>query len=180
MGHNTDIWAMTCPVGLNDGDPCWANWNMGGAWVSTHIWEHYLFTKDRDFLQANYPLLKGAALFCLRWLVEKEGRLITSPGTSPENKFLTPDGYAGATSYGSTSDLAMTRECLLDAREAARTLNVDKEWQKEIDRTLARLLPYQVGKNGNLQEWFHDWADAEPHQQTLKQEFRHRLKHSPR
>lgn len=162
LGHNTDIWAMTCPVGLNDGDPCWANWNMGGAWVSTHIWEHYLFTKDRDFLQANYPLLKGAALFCLRWLVEKEGRLITSPGTSPENKFLTPDGYAGATSYGSTSDLAMTRECLLDAREAARTLNVDKEWQKEIDRTLARLLPYQVGKNGNLQEWFHDWADAEP------------------
>lgn len=163
LGQNTDIWAMTNPVGLNTGDPSWACWTMGGAWLSTHIWEHYLFSKDKDFLKKNYPALKGAAEFCLNWLIEKNGRLITSPGTSPENKFITPDGYVGATSYGNTSDLAMTRECLLDCRSAAAELGLDKALQKRIDATLKRLLPYRVGKNGNLQEWFHDWQDEDPH-----------------
>ncbi|WP_288057807.1 glycoside hydrolase family 95 protein [Xylanibacter rodentium] len=162
LGHNTDIWAMTCPVGLRVSDPSWACWNMGGAWVSTHIWEHYLFTMDKEFLARNYPLLKGAAEFCMDWLTEKDGHLLTSPGTSPENRYKTPDGFCGATSYGNTSDLAMTRECLLDAREAARTLGRDKNFIIEIDRTLKSLLPYHVGSNGNLQEWFHDWEDQDP------------------
>ncbi len=162
LGHNSDIWAMTCPVGLHTGDPSWACWNMGGAWVSTHIWEHYLFTQDKDFLREYYPFLKEAAQFCMNWLVEKDGRLLTSPGTSPENKFLTPDGYAGATSYGNFSDLAMTRECLLDARQAAKVLGTDKAFGKEIDRTLQKLLPYRIGQNGNLQEWYHDWRDQDP------------------
>lgn len=153
---------MTCPVGLNVGDPSWACWTMGGAWLSTHIWERYTFTQDKEFLQQYYPVLKGAAEFCLNWLIEKDGKLITSPGTSPENKFLTPDGYAGATSYGCTSDLAMTRECLIDAAKAAEALGTDKDFQKQIKKTLPRLLPYQVGKKGNLQEWFHDWEDQEP------------------
>ena len=162
LGQNTDIWAMTCPVGLNVGDPSWACWTMGGAWLSTHIWERYTFTKDKTFLRQYYPALKGAAQFCMDWLIEKDGRLLTSPGTSPENKFLTPDGYAGATSYGCTSDLAMTRECLIDAAKAARELGTDKLFAKQIDKTLARLHPYQIGKNGNLQEWFHDWSDQDP------------------
>lgn len=162
LGQNTDIWAMTCPVGLNVGDPSWACWTVGGAWLSTHIWERYTFTQDKEFLQQYYPVLKGAAEFCLNWLIEKDGKLITSPGTSPENKFLTPDGYAGATSYGCTSDLAMTRECLIDAAKAAEALGTDKTFRKQIEKTLPRLLPYQVGKKGNLQEWFHDWEDQEP------------------
>ena len=144
------------------GDPSWACWTMGGAWLSTHIWERYTFTQDKEFLQQYYPVLKGAAEFCLNWLIEKDGKLITSPGTSPENKFLTPDGYAGATSYGCTSDLAMTRECLIDAAKAAEALGTDKDFQKQIKKTLPRLQPYQVGKKGNLQEWFHDWEDQEP------------------
>ena len=69
LAHNTDIWAMTCPVGLHTGDPMWANWNMGGAWLSTHIWEHYTFSLDKVFLKEYYPVLKGAAEFCLGWLV---------------------------------------------------------------------------------------------------------------
>lgn len=162
LGHNTDIWAMTCPVGYGTGSPSWACWNMGGAWVSTHIWEHYLFTQDRRWLEDNYELLKGAAEFCLGWLIEKDGRLMTSPSTSPENLYLTPNGYSGATLYGGTADLAMTRECLIDAREAARTLGRDKDFVKEIDRTLARLAPYRVGSDGNLQEWYHDWKDKDP------------------
>lgn len=162
LGQNTDIWAMTCPVGLQVGDPSWACWTMGGAWVSTHIWEHYLFTQDKDFLRQYYPALKGAAEFCMNWLIEKDGKLITSPGTSPENKFVTPDGYVGATSYGCTADLAMTRECLADASEAARVLGIDAPFRKEVKKTLSRLLPYRVGENGNLQEWYHDWRDEDP------------------
>lgn len=162
LGHNSDIWAMTCPVGLSTGDPSWACWTMGGAWLSTHIWEHYLFTQNRDFLRKNYPVLKGAATFCLNWLTEKDGYLLTSPGTSPENKYLTPDGYAGATSYGNTSDLAMIRECLLNVRKAAEVLKFEKSFRKQIDKVLERLFPYQIGENGNLQEWFHDWRDEDP------------------
>lgn len=162
LGHNTDIWAMTCPVGLNVGDPSWACWMMGGAWLSTHIWERYQFTRDKKFLRQYYPVLKGAAEFCLNWLVEKDGKLITSPGTSPENMFVTPDGYVGSTSYGCTSDLAMTRECLMDAAEAARELKTDKDFQKQVEKTLPRLWPYHVGADGNLQEWYHDWKDQDP------------------
>ena len=163
LGHNSDIWAMTCPVGLNEGDPSWACWTMGGTWLSTHIWEHYLFTLDKEFLREFYPVLKGAAEFCMDWLVEKDGKLVTSPGTSPENKYITPDGYVGATSYGNTSDLAMIRECLMDAAEASKVLGVDKSFRKRIKKTLSRLYPYQIGKDGNLQEWYYDWQDQDPY-----------------
>lgn len=162
MGHNSDIWAMTNPVGLNGGDPMWANWNMGAAWLATHIWEHYLFNQDKEELAEYYPVLKGAADFCLGWLVEKDGYLVTSPSTSPENKYKMPDGYVGATLYGGAADLAMIRQCLTDARDAAATLGVDKDFQEEVDRTLPRLYPYQVGKRGNLQEWYFDWEDQDP------------------
>ena len=162
LGQNTDIWAMTCPVGLNVGDPSWACWTMGGAWLSTHIWEHYVFTKDIEMLRKYYPVLKGAAEFCMNWLIEKDGKLITSPGTSPENKFVTPDGYIGATSYGCTADLAITRECLIDAIKAAEVLNTDKDFRKKAKTTISRLSPYKFGKKGNLQEWFHDWEDEDP------------------
>lgn len=162
LAHNTDIWAMTCPVGLNSGDPSWACWNMGGAWVSTHIWERYQFTQDKQFLAEAYPLLKGAADFCMNWLIEKDGKLITSPGTSPENKFITPQGYVGATSYGSMSDLAMIRECLIDTRLAAETLGLDKDYIKKIKEVLSKLQPYKIGSKGNLQEWFYDWRDQDP------------------
>ena len=162
LGQNTDIWAMTCPVGLNVGHPSWACWTMGGAWVSTHIWEHYLFTLDKEFLKAYYPVLKGAAEFCMEWMIEKNGRLMTSPGTSPENIYLTPDGYAGATSYGCTADLSISRECIMDALRAAEVLGEDADFRKQARRTLDRMQPYQVGKKGNLQEWYHDWEDQDP------------------
>ncbi len=161
-GHNSDIWAMATPVGLGDGDPSWANWTMGGAWLSTHLWEHYLFTRDRTALERDYPTLKGAAEFCLDWLVEKNGEHITSPGTSPENIYITPDGFRGSTLYGATADLAIARECITDAMQAARQLGIDSDFVKEAGIALAQLRPYQVGAAGNLQEWYYDWQDAEP------------------
>ena len=170
LAHNTDIWAMTCPVGLHTGDPMWANWNMGGAWVSTHIWEHYTFSLDKDFLREYYPVLKGAAEFCFGWLIstkdmgiEGEEYLITAPATSPENSFITPEGYHGRTCFGGFADIAMIRECLTDARNAAIVLGLDEAFIAEADQALAKLLPYRVGKKGNLQEWFYDWEDEDPH-----------------
>ena len=160
LGHNTDIWAMTCPVGEHKGDPMWANWNMGGTWISTHLWEHYTFTMDKDFLRSVWPTLRGAADFCMNWLLEKDGYLITAPATSPENTYKTPEGYIGRTVYGGFADQAMIRECLMDTRQAAIALGESKDYIKRIDETLSRLLPYRIGKRGNLQEWYHDWEDV--------------------
>jgi len=164
--HNSDIWAMSNPVGnFGRGDPVWANWNMGGAWLSTHMWEHYSFTRDKDFLKQDaYEIMKGAAQFCLDWLVEdKEGKWITSPSTSPENRYVTTDGYHGATFYGGTSDLAMIRECFQQTIAASKILGTDIDFRERLQNALARLHPYTVGKKGNLQEWYYDWNDEDPH-----------------
>lgn len=163
--HNSDIWAMSNPVGdFGQGNPVWANWNMGGTWLSTHLWEHYIFTGDTEFLRSKgYPLMKGTAEFCLGWLVEDAaGDLITSPSTSPENQYLTPDGYRGATLYGGTADLAMIRELYIQTIRASEILETDNEFREHLRSALSRLHPYRVGKKGNLQEWYYDWEDADP------------------
>ena len=163
--HNSDIWAMSNPVGnFGEGDPYWANWYMGGTWLSTHLWEHFAFTQDKEWLKnEGYPVLKGAAAFCLGWLVEdKNGDLITSPCTSPENGYVTDKGYGGATLYGGTADLAMIRACFINTIDAAMALNTDVAFIKELERALHRLHPFKVGKKGNLQEWYYDFEDEDP------------------
>ena len=162
-GHNTDIWGMTCPVGHGNDEPMWANWNMAGAWLSSHIWQHYLFTKDKKFLEEYYPTLKGAAEFCLAWMVEDEnGNLITTPSTSPENRFIAPDGKPVATSAGGFADLAMIRECLADTRSAALELGTDRQLVDQIDMALRKIAPYKIGANGQLQEWAIDFPEEDP------------------
>jgi len=163
--HTSDIWAMSNPVGdFGKGSPQWACWNMSGPWLVTHLWEHYQFTQDKDFLKNNaYPLMKGSAEFCLNWMVEdSHGKLITSPSTSPENTYLTDKGYQGSTLYGGTADLAMIRESFLQAVEASKILNVDAAFRAELEQALAKMHPYQIGEKGNLQEWYFDWEDADP------------------
>ncbi|MFZ9661691.1 MAG: glycosyl hydrolase family 95 catalytic domain-containing protein, partial [Chitinophagaceae bacterium] len=163
--HNSDIWAMSNPVGnFGNGDPSWANWPLGGAWTSTHLWEHYSFSKDEGFLKNYaYPIMKGAATFCLAFLVkDTAGHYITSPSTSPENYYKKPDGYKGPTLYGGTADLAMIRELFIDVLKAQKILQNDKAFEKEIGDALNKLHPYMIGKIGNLQEWYYDWEDAEP------------------
>ena len=150
---------MTNPV---NGGIMYANWPLGGAWLSTHIWEHYLFTQDRDFLSEYYPILRGAAEFCLDWLVEKDGYLLTAPSTSPENCYVTDDGFTGSGFYGGSADIAMIRECLTDALEAAKLLGEDADLQQKMQHAIDCLIPYRIGRDGNLQEWYHDWRDSEP------------------
>lgn len=163
LGQNSDIWAITNPVGLNSGAPVWANWNMGGAWLASHIWEHYLFTRDEEFLMEYYPNLKGAAEFCLDWMIEDEnGNLITSPSTSPENYFIDPDGKNVATSAGAIGELAIIRQCLSDTRDAASVLKTDSVLIDEIEAALSKIAPYKIGNAGQLQEWALDFKEQDP------------------
>lgn len=171
--HNSDIWAMSNPVGqFGKEDPMWTAWPLSGAWLSTHIWEHYVFTQDKKYLKnEGYALMKGAAEFCMGWLVtDKNGDLITSPSTSPENQYITPDGFVGATLYGGTADLAMIRECFDKTIKASKILNVDADFREKMETALSKLYPYKIGKKGNLQEWYFDWEDKDPkhrHQSQL-------------
>jgi alpha-L-fucosidase 2 len=165
VSHNTDIWAMTNPVGdFGQGHPSWANWNMAGVWYATHLWEHFAFTLDREFLaERAYPLMVGAVEFALDWLIEGEdGYLITAPSTSPENMYRTPDGYEGATTFATTGDMAMIRELFGGLVRASEILDRDAELREVLNTTLERLVPYRIGRDGSLQEWYHDWGDADP------------------
>ncbi|WP_346238336.1 glycoside hydrolase family 95 protein [Niabella insulamsoli] len=174
LHHNTDIWRMTNPVGdYGQGDPCWANWPMGGVWMSTHIWDHYQFTKDKAFLtRQGYPLMKGAVQFCLDFLTaDKKGYLVTAPSTSPENVYISDQGYRGQTLYGSTADMSMIRQLFLQYVQASESLNTDAALRARVKAALARLYPYQIGKKGNLQEWYHDWEDADPRHRHLSHLF---------
>ena len=106
--------------------------------------------------------MKGAAEFCLAWLVENPNNpqeLITAPSTSPENEYKTDKGYHGMTCYGGTADLAIIRELFKNTIEAAKLLGQDDALRKEMEEAMARLHPYTIGKRGNLQEWYHDWDD---------------------
>ncbi|MBR6964147.1 MAG: glycoside hydrolase family 95 protein [Prevotella sp.] len=161
--HNSDIWAMTNPVGEKNEKPEWANWNLGGAWLVNTLWERYLFTQDTRYLQQTVlPLMRGAADFCTDWLVSNPNRpeeLITAPSTSPENEYVTDKGYHGMTCYGGTADLAIIRELLINTIAAEQTLNPFDRAIESQQQTLSALRPYTVGHMGDLNEWFYDWDD---------------------
>ncbi len=158
--HNSDIWAMTNPVGEKRESPEWSNWNLGGAWLVNTLWERYQFTQDKEYLRnVAYPLMSGAAQFCLRWLIEnpkQPGELITAPSTSPENEYKTDKGYHGTTCYGGTADLAIIRELFINTIAAGKVLG--KKY-KEMEKALAKLHPYTIGHMGDLNEWYYDWDD---------------------
>ena len=158
--HNSDLWAMTNPTGEKREWPEWANFNLGGAWLVNALWERYLFTQDKAYLKTvAYPLMKGAAEFCKHWLVDFHGELITAPSTSPENEYITDKGYHGMTCYGGTADLAIIRELLLNTTQAA---SICGDKTTDYRKTLARLHPYTIGKEGDLNEWYYDWQDKDP------------------
>jgi len=159
--HNIDLWRMTSPTG---GEPSWAFWPLGGAWLAMHLWEHYAFTGDLGFLRdKGYPLLKGAARFCLDWLIETpEGQRITSPSTSPENKFLTPDGKPCSVSEASTMDMSIMRELFARCLKSAELLNTDAEFCEELRAASAKLVPLRVLADGRIAEWSRDFAEFEP------------------
>ena len=170
--HNSDIWAQTNPVGEGTGDPKWANWSLGSPWLSQHLYEHYLFTRDKSYLKDTaYPLMKGAALFCLDWLVEKDGYLVTAPSTSPENSYILPNGNKEVVTIASTMDMSIIRDLFTNVIEAAGVLNADKDFTAMLKTKYARLYPLHIGKKGNLQEWYGDWEDVDPQHRHVSQLF---------
>lgn len=158
--HNSDIWAQTSPV---SGDPKWANWAMGSPWLSQHLYEHYRFTQDVEYLRnVAYPLMKGAAEFCSDWLIEKDGRLVTAPSTSPENVFIDDNGKKGTVTIASTMDIEIIWDLLTNLIEASETLGTDEPLRKQWTAMRDSLMPLRIGKNGALIEWWKDWKDADP------------------
>jgi len=159
--HNADIWRMSNPTG---GHPSWAFWPMGGVWLTQHLWERYLFHPDPTYLKDKaYPLMKGAAQFCLDWLVEDEdGRLITSPSTSPENKFTYDNGKVSSVAQASAMDMTLIAELFEHVIEASELLNVDESFRMQIDVALEKLAKLKVNDKGLLQEWDIDFAEHEP------------------
>ena len=138
---------MSNPVGdFGKGDPVWANWTMGGTWLSTHLWEHFLFTNDTSYLRKQaYPIMKEAARFCLEFLVEdKKGNLVTAPSTSPENMYINDKGFKGSVLYGGTADLAMIREIFNNVIDASALLKIDQTFSSKLKEALTQIHPYQI------------------------------------
>lgn len=161
--HTSDIWARTNPVGNKKGSPSWANWAMGGGWVCQHVYDHYLFTQDKDWLrETGYPLMKGAGEFLMDWLIEKDGEYITAPSTSPENAFLDDNGRRGAVTIGTAMDLEICWDVFNNLIEASRVLDTDPDLRKRWQHYRDHLHPLQIGARGNLMEWYKDWLDTEP------------------
>lgn len=164
--HLTDAWGYTAPADGPQGI-----WPMGAAWLARHPWEYYCYTGDIEFLaKRGYPLMKGAALFIIDFLVEAPvgtafaGKLVTNPSYSPENSFYLPDGRRSEFTYGATMDLEIINDLLTNCIEAAKALNIDDDFRTECQKTLSQLAPVRISqKTGRIMEWAEDYLETEPH-----------------
>ena len=157
--HNTDLWRQTAPI---DG-PLWGFWPTGGAWLCTHLWQHYQFTGDKNFLARAYPVMKGAAEFFLDTLVPepRNNWLVTCPSISPENRHHTGVSICA----GPTMDAQIIRDLFNQCAWAAEILGIDKDFSLKLTAARVRLPPMQIGKAGQLQEWLDDWDLEAPERQ---------------
>ncbi len=177
--HNTDIWRQSAPVGsYGEGDPVWANWPMGGAWLCQHLWEHFAFSGDLVYLREKaYPLMKGAAEFGLDWLIDDgEGRLVTAPSFSPELHYLPANsrpasGGTAAASIAATMDTAILWDLFTNCIQAAELLQMDADFSKQLQVAIGKLVPYQIGTRGQLQEWREDFPEEDPHHRHVSHLF---------
>ncbi|CAM4243882.1 alpha-L-fucosidase 2 [Pedobacter westerhofensis] len=168
--HNSDIWAISNAVGdKGAGDPVWANWAMGGDWLTRHLYEHYLYTGDQAFLaEQAYPLMKGAAEFTLSWLVEdKDGYLVTAPSTSPENKFKDARGNEQGVSVATTMDMSIIRDLFSNVIEASEKLDIDKAFRDTLIAKRSKLYPLRTGTKGQLLEWYKDFEETDVHHRHI-------------
>ena len=157
----TNIWGFTAP----GEHPSWGATNTGGAWLCAHLWEHYDFTRDLQYLRRVYPILKGASEFFMNTLVTepKNGWLVTAPTTSPENSFYMP----GTTKVvnicmGSTMDNQLVRELFTNTIAAAQVLNIDSEFCRQLQKAIDKLPPNRIGSDGRLMEWLEEYEETDP------------------
>ncbi|MFC5470938.1 glycoside hydrolase N-terminal domain-containing protein [Cohnella suwonensis] len=158
--HNTDIWADTAPQDI------WlpaTHWPMGAAWLCLHLWEHYAFTGDREFLAKAYGTMKEAALFFLDYLTElPDGRLVTNPSVSPENTYILPNGESGTLCVGPAMDSQILHALFTGCIEASAALGTDETFRGQVSAARSRLPEPKIGRHGQIQEWLEDYEEAEP------------------
>ena len=168
--HNTDIYADCAPQ-----DNCMSStfWVMGAAWLSTHLWTHYAYTKDQDFLLKAYPIMAEAALFFLDYMEEKNGYLVTNPSSSPENTYIMPNGESGCVCIGSAMDMEILRDLFTECCEADKILkekintcvipsvtNVSL-LQGQIEEALKKIPPIRIDSTGRIMEWMEEYEEKE-------------------
>lgn len=168
--HNTDIYADCAPQ-----DNCMSStfWVMGAAWLCTHLWTHYAYTKDQDFLLKAYPIMAEAALFFLDYMEEKNGYLVTNPSSSPENTYIMPNGESGCVCIGSAMDMEILRDLFTECCEAAKILkekintcvipsvtNVSL-LKGQIEEALKKIPPIRIDSTGRIMEWMEEYEEKE-------------------
>jgi alpha-L-fucosidase 2 len=160
--YTTDVWHYTEPLGAIG----YGMWPMGIAWSCQNLWDHYLFGGDVDYLRnKSYPVMKGAAEFCMDWLVKnpKTGLLVSGPSISPENSFLIPgEGGRASMVMGPTMDHMIIRDLLQNTISASEILNTDKPLREKMVKTLEKLTPMKIGSDGRILEWSEEFQEAEP------------------
>ena len=150
--HNTDIWRVAGPI---DGS-FWGMWPHGGAWLAQHLWQHYLFTGDKEFLRKYYPIIKGTADFYMSFAIPYKGYLVTTPSVSPEHG---PGNNPSSLAIGCTMDNQIVFDALNSTFLASEALGIDASYRKKLRATIAKLPPMQIGKYSQLQEWLDDVDD---------------------
>ncbi|MBP1665206.1 MAG: hypothetical protein H6Q23_66 [Bacteroidetes bacterium] len=159
--HNTDIWRGTAPVD----SVRWGFWPGGGLWLCQHIWEHYIFTGDKDFLKEYYPVMKGAAQFVMDVMVPEpiHGWLVIPFSISPEESALAPNGERACLSMAPTINIALIKDLFPHVIEAEKVLNIDQEFGVQLADALAKIPPYQLDSTGNIKTWIEDWRGLGGH-----------------
>ena len=170
--HNVDIWGHSSPVGYfgQDENPCtYSMWPMSSGWLCSHLWEHYRYTLDREFLREKaFPLIRGAVEFYLGYLVPYDGYLVTAPSTSPENTFTASDHSVHSVTFGSTMDCSILKELFGNYLKACEILDIT-DLMDEVKAALKKLLPFKIGKEGQLQEWYLDYPEVDMHHRHVSQ-----------
>ncbi len=159
VAYTANAWGWTSP---GSGMP-WGAFFGGGGWMVQDIWEHYAFSRDRDFLRTYYPVLRGSAEFYLSILqTDSNGYLITSPSLSPENRFITDDGQRGSVTDGSAVEREIVWDLFTNTIAASQVLGTDEDFRAKLLAAKAKIRPLEIGKAGQLEEWGHDWDENAP------------------
>lgn len=156
----SNVWGFTSP----GEHPSWGQFTAAAGWLCQHLWQHYEFTGDREYLAWAYPVMKNAAQFYLDFLVPepKRGWLVTAPSNSPENHFRTSDGQEAGVCYGPSMDMQILWDLFSNCIAAANVLGLDSDFSARLSETRAKLAPPQIGRFGQLQEWIEDYDEVEP------------------
>lgn len=167
--HNTDLWGDTAPQDL------WMPatiWPMGGAWLALHVFEHYEYTQDKDFLREKYSLMREAAEFFTDYLIEnKDGKLVTCPSVSPENTYLTESGVKGCLCTGPSMDSQIIAVLFEDVIKSSEILDTDHNFAEKLKAMLEKLPKPEIGKYGQIKEWAVDYDEVEIGHRHISQLF---------